>query len=202
MESIIPTLIATAESEWRFFGCDQTRLDGTAIDGRKEYQDGAWQRIGNYWHEIGGGYANLTGRDRGYPWSAAFISFCFKSSGAGARFPYSPAHSRFINAAIRNHDEDKPDAPLVGHKLADHVLKPGDLIGYWWGSEPIAFDTARRIGDYHSHTEIVVEVENRVARSIGGNVSHSVMLREVRLDAAGHLADGSANWFVAIENNL
>jgi len=202
MPSIIPKLIATAETEWTFFGSGTINLDGTSVDGRKEYQDGAWQRIGDYWREIGGPYLHLTGKDRGYPWSAAFISFCFNAAGAGDRFPYSPAHARYINAAIRNHDEKKEKAPLIGHKLQDRVLEPGDLIGYWRGGTPIAFETARRIGDYQSHTEIIVEVGNGVASSIGGNVSHSVMRREITLDAGGHLADRSANWFVAIENKL
>lgn len=174
-------------------------------DGKKECQDGAWQRVGDYWSFIGEShpsYKNLDGKDRGYPWSAAFISYCFDEAGAGTKFPYSPGHATYINKAISNARNNVANAPIVGHKLANHALKPGDLIGYWRGGTEVTFDKALQIGWYQSHTDIVVDVDNRVARSIGGNVGHSVTRREVKLNAAGNLTDTSENWFVVVENRL
>ncbi len=200
MASIIPSLLAECDEEWKFFGRSEKRLDGTDDVGLREYDDGAWQRIGDYWRALGGAYKNLTGKDRGVPWSAAFISWCMREAGAAARFPYSAGHAKYINQAIR--DSAKASAPLAGHRLAGYKLKPGDLIGYWRGKTKITFDNARKIGWYDSHTDIVVDVAAGKALSMGGNVMHSVTRREVKLNAKGELDDNRENWFVVIENNL
>jgi hypothetical protein len=194
-------LVQVATNEWEFFGRQQYLLNGQTIDGKKEYQDGAWQRIGDYWTFIGGSYQNLTGADRGYPWSAAFISFCMSQAGAGSKFPYSAGHATYINAAIKNANAGKTNASIVGQKLASYTPKVGDLIGYWRGTTPITFANALQIGWYQSHTDIVVEIDGTTLRSIGGNVGHSVTKREVKLKA-GKLIDTSENWFVIIENNM
>lgn len=193
-------LIEAAEAEWRFFQRSRIELNGASTVGLKEYQDGAWQRIADYWQFIGGAYKNLTGKDRGTAWSAAFISWCMHEAGAGAKFSYSAGHAVYINAAIAN--MQSRGKPLVAHAVDDYALKPGDLVGYWRGSTPVSIETARQIGWYESHTDIVVEVEPGVARAIGGNVLHSVTKRELKLDADGKLIDQSSNWFVVIENRI
>ena len=198
--SIVSSLLEVCEAEWQFFGRSVRNLDGSSKVGLREYDDGAWQRIGDYWREIGGAYKNLTGKDRGYAWSAAFISWCMRQAGAGAAFPYSAGHAKYINAAIRNAGDSS--APLIGHRLSGYKLKPGDLIGYWRGETKITFDNARKIGWYDSHTDIVVEVQAGKAFTMGGNVMHSVTKRAVRLGAKGDLTDKSENWFVAIQNNI
>lgn len=198
--SINQQLVNFCFDEWEFFGKPEIRLDGTSVDGKKEYEDGAWQRIADYWQFIGGQYKNLTGKDRGYPWSAAFVSFCMHHAGAGTSFPYAAGHYKYINESIRN--RDNPDACLIGHRPKEYSLKPGDLIGYWRGNRRITIENARNIGWYESHTEIVVGVENRKALTIGGNVGHSVTLREVRLNSNNNLVDRKNNWFIAIENRI
>ncbi len=197
---IIETLLQTCQNEWQFFGRSSIALDGTSTVGLREYEDGAWQRIADYWRFIGGAYKNLTGRDRGTAWSAAFVSFCMHEAGAGDRFPYSAGHSRYINAAIR--DSADPQATLFGQRLKAYRVKPGDLIGYWRGETRITFDNARSIGWYESHTDIVIEVGAGFAHAIGGNVMHSVTRRTVKLGTGGNLVDRSQNWFVVIQNNL
>jgi len=129
MASIIPKLIEVAAAEWKFFDNQELRLDGTFKKGRQEFEDGAWQRVGDYWKQLGGAFANLTGKDRGTPWSAAFISFCMREAGAGVRFPYSSGHATYINKAISNAAASKIGEPIFGHRLADYVPKVGDLIG-------------------------------------------------------------------------
>jgi hypothetical protein len=198
--SLVPELIEVCEAEWAFFGRSVTNIDGTSVVGKSEYEDGAWQRVADYWKFIGGAHKNLTGKDRGTPWSAAFISWCFNQAGARDQFPYSPGHATYINAAIRA--AGKPQVALEGKRLQAHKLKPGDLIGYWRGAKKITFDNALSVGWYESHTDIVVEVASGRAYSIGGNVLQSVTRREVKLNAAGMLADRSRNWFVVIQNNL
>ncbi len=39
------------------------------------------------------------GEDGDYAWSAAFIDYVMRMAGAGHRFPYSPTHADYINAA-------------------------------------------------------------------------------------------------------
>ncbi|MCP5251464.1 MAG: DUF2272 domain-containing protein [Burkholderiales bacterium] len=202
MTSIVPKLIEVCEEEWNFFERSVIRLDGTTKVGKKEYEDGAWQRIGDYWTFIGGAYKNLTGKDRGTAWSAAFISWCMNEAGAGNNFPYSAGHAKYINQAIRNSNNSAADAPIVGHRLKDYQLKVGDLIGYWRGDTKITFDNARQVGWYGSHTDIVVEIGDGVAFVIGGNVLHSVTKRAVKIGPNGTLTDKSQNWFVAIQNNM
>lgn len=202
MTSIVPKLLETCRREWEFFGRSVLNTDGTSKVGLREYEDGAWQRIGDYWRFIGSGYQHLTGKDRGTPWSAAFISWCMNESGAGTGFPYSAGHATYINAAIRQGQSGTAHAPLIAHAPKSYRLKPGDLIGYWRGEKRITIDNALSIGWYQSHTDIVVDVDGNKAYSIGGNVMHSVTKREVRLDAAGALSDKSQNWFVVIGNQL
>jgi len=202
MASIIPTLVQVCEKEWQFFGFSRKNLNGTSVVGKREYEDGAWQRIGDYWKFIGGAYKNLTGKDRGTAWSAAFISWCMNAAGAGNRFPYSASHATYINAAIANAISGKTSAPLIGQRLKGYKLKVGDLIGYWRGDKQISFDNALKSDWYQSHTDVIVEVSADIAYSIGGNVMHSVTKREVKLGAGGDLIDRSENWFVAVQNKL
>jgi hypothetical protein len=200
MSFFVQKLVAVAESEWEFFGRSRMGLDGTSVVGRKEYQDGAWQRIADYWQFIGGPYKNLSGRDRGTPWSAAFVSWCMNEAGAGKKFPYSAGHATYINQAVTN--AQLTTKPIVARELDNYSIKPGDLIGYWRGDRPVTIQTALQLGWYESHMDIVVSVGLGVANCIGGNVLHSVTQREVRLDDQGRLIDTSSNWFVAIENRI
>ncbi|GMW00732.1 MAG: hypothetical protein AMXMBFR84_18690 [Candidatus Hydrogenedentota bacterium] len=202
MASIIPALLNVCQNEWEFFGCSIMNLDGSVQIGKREYDEGAWQRVGDYWDFLGGRYAGLNGKDRGVAWSAAFISWCMHEAGAGDRFPYSPSHNKYINKAIKNSDNNVQDAPFSGKRLPGYAFKPGDLIGYWRGDTEVTYDTARQIGWYESHTDVIVSVEPGVAYCIGGNVEHSVTRRAVQLGPNGDLTDTSKSWFVAIQNNM
>jgi hypothetical protein len=166
MSSIIPGLVDFCKEEWQFFKRGEINLNGTCRDGLKEYEDGAWQRIADYWKFIGGPFKNLTGKDRGVPWSAAFISFCFKEAGAGKRFPYSSGHATYINEAIRN-NSTTGKRHICAHDLKGKSLEVGDLIGYWRGSTKITLKNALKIGWYQSHTDIVIEIGDGYAYAIG-----------------------------------
>ena len=200
--TIIEKLIFIADSEWEFFGKSEIGLDGTSRVGLREYEDGAWQRVADYWKFIGGGYQNLTGRDRGTPWSAAFISWCMGQAGSQTQFPYSAGHAKYINQSIKNAKFGNTSASIVAHPLKGYKLKLGDLIGYWRGDKKIDFDNANTIGWYQSHTEIVVGIDKDFAYTVGGNVMHSVTKRAVKIGINGDLIDKKENWFVAIQNNM
>lgn len=193
-------LVAVCDDEWNFFRRSVINLNGTSEVGLREHDDGGWQRVADYWKFIGGAYKNLTGRDRGTPWSAAFISWAMDAAGAGGKFPYSAGHATYINHAIRNAGSTTAD--LIGHPLNSYAPRVGDLIGYWRGEKPITFANATQVGWYQSHTDIVVEVGNGFIKSIGGNVMHSVTKRAVRTNSNGIIIDKRDNWFVVIENRI
>lgn len=202
MTSFVDALVSAAESEWAFFGSPIWKLNGKTVDGKKEYQDGAWQRIGDYWSPLGGPYANLTGKDRGYPWSAAFISHCIRGAGAGNKFQYSAGHSVYINSSIKAKNSGLDGAPFWGWKKSERPVERGDLIGYWRGDTQISVDNALSVGWYQSHTDIVVEVGDKYAYVIGGNVGNSVTKKQVKLNGAGVLIDTRYPWFVVMQNRL
>ena len=136
------------------------------------------------------------------PWSAAFISWCMSSAGAGKRFLYSASHAAYINQAIANAENGAFTSSTLGHPVTGYKLKAGDLIGHWRGDKKITFANAVRRGWYESHVDIVVEVHKGFALSIGGNVMHSVTKRAVKLGPNGELKDNRENWFVVIENKM
>jgi Uncharacterized protein conserved in bacteria (DUF2272) len=83
----IPAIVQTATAQWEFFGEQTYDLEGRLVqNGHKEGEDGFYQRIGQYWLE-GTSTRNIDGRDHDFPWSAAFISWVMKTSGAGQPLP-------------------------------------------------------------------------------------------------------------------
>ncbi|WP_105382384.1 DUF2272 domain-containing protein [Neorhizobium alkalisoli] len=203
MSHFTDDLIRTATEEWDFFGRSAYNLNGTTVDGKKEYQDGAWQRIGTYWQNIGGPYARLTGKDRGYPWSAAFVSFCMTDAKVPpTKFGKSAAHSSYINDAIRAMVSGNRSTAFFAQDKRQYPLKPGDLVAYWRGGRPISIGNALSVGYYQSHCDIVVDVNSASAYVIGGNVGNSVTRKELRIDSQGRLTDTGYKWFVILENLL
>jgi hypothetical protein len=196
-------LIAAASEEWEFFGRGTRSLSGATRVGRREYDDGAWQRVNAYWQCVHAlyrpQYGHLTGRDRGWPWSAAFVSFCMQRAGAGGAFAYASGHARYINAALRAAAAGDGDALYRARRVKDVSPAPGDLVGYWWGETPVTFDNALALGWYNSHIDIVVETAPGRIDVIGGNVSDSVLRKSLRCNAQGRLTDARHPWFVVLQ---
>lgn len=195
-------LLGMVHQEWVFFGSAYRDLNGRTNDGKKETDNGAWQRIGEYWRALGGPYARLTGKDTGWPWSAAFVSFCMRSAGAGNRFLYSASHSVYINDSIRRRNANDRTGAFIAYHPPEEALQPGDLLGYWRGPNEIGFESAVEYGTYPSHTDFVVDVRPGAAYIVGGNVSNGVTRYEIRLDRQGKLIDQRRPWFIVMRNLL
>ena len=175
----IPTIVRTATAQWEFFGEQTYDIDGRSVqNGHKEGEDGFYQRIGQYWLE-GTNTRNIDGRDHEFPWSAAFISWVMKTSGAGSNFRYSTQHSVYISQAIRDHLNNN-NVGFWGWRLNE--LKPavGDLV-CWAREDGVDFDH-QKSGNYAGHCDIVVAVEANEILVIGGNVGDSVTRRPLALD--------------------
>lgn len=214
--------VAIAMREWRLFGAP---VDDAAPDTRPnppaeqkpERWPGLWQRVGEYWwigQDPGTPEAAWTGKhdqtgrvfpyleDGEYAWSAAFISYVMRIAGAGPRFPYSPNHSTYVNAAAAHR------SPILRAWPPEaYAPKPGDLIcrARLWARKLRLSDLPT--GDFWpGHCAMVVEVNPEMLSTIGGNVDDAVTMVHVPVTSGGMLAtsDGTIldtryRWFVVIE---
>src|SRR5262245_9085052 len=159
-----PTVMAIAKAEFdRFHGIDE---GDQPLRGR----------IADY-YEAAGGSRNLDPTLDENAWSAAFVSFCIKESGATLdQFKFNLSHSVFVNAAIANADANR--GVFRGHRITEYAPKLGDLIHHNRSGGTLTFDFARAHTGYPSHSAIVVDFETRHgvrhAVTIGGNESNSI----------------------------
>ena len=154
-----PAVVAVAKAEFdRFHGID-------------EGDEPLRSHIADY-YEAAGGSRNLDPTSNENPWSAAFVSFCMKQSGAtAAQFKFSMLHSVYIHAAIANAIAGQ--GVFRGHRITEHAPKLGDLIHHNRSGGSFSFDFARDNMFYASHSAIVVDFEMRNgvrhAITVGGN---------------------------------
>jgi hypothetical protein len=218
--------VAIALREWRLFG---SKIDVEPTPGsppplpqdKPERQPGLWQRVGEYWwiglavppseqppreesytgkHDEAGGLFPAADDGR-YAWSAAFISYVMRIAGAGPRFPYSPNHATYVNAAAAH------TSPILQALPPDaYAPRPGDLICFGRaGSRNLKFSDLPTSSGWPGHCAIVVDVRPGMLGVIGGNVSDAVMWSNVPVTEAGMIAtpDGCAvdkrhPWFVVL----
>lgn len=202
--------VAIALREWRAFGMP---VDDDAPDSRPipdtpllkpERQPGLWERIGEYWwigqdpyereaswtgkHDADGTRFDFT-HDGHYAWSAAFISYVMRAAGAGDRFPYSPNHATYINAAASGET-----SALHAEAVTAYAPQLGDIICYGRGSGArVRFEMLPTSYGFPAHCAIVVARAANQISVIGGNVDDAVTLTHVPVAADGKLAgaDGS-----------
>ena len=188
-------------------------------------QEGLWQRVGDYWwvsQEPDSRASLWTGKtdengvefsaeeaDR-YAWSAAFISYVMRVAGAGNRFPYSPAHATYINAARMAVNGNETDAPprdwaIVAQRPDEYAPRLGDLI--CTGRDQalgISFDDLP--AQFPGHCDIVVAIRPGTLSVIGGNVAAAVSMKHVPVTGNGRIADANGvslddryPWFVVLQ---
>ena len=206
--------VAIAEREWRAFGSvvnDAPPGRDMPVDFRPDRQPGLWQRVGDYWwigqnalsKESGwtGRYNEFGSPYLGEPpaWSAAFISYVMRVAGAGDRFPYTPLHADYINAAAQGQGVLRAERPEA------YPPAQGDLICYGRaGAQRMRFEDlpAPR---FYGHCDLVVQAIPGQLVVIGGNVSAGVTMKHVPVTQAGTLAgpdgrvlDDRYPWFVVL----
>ncbi len=214
--------VAIALREWRLFGQPvdddppETRPPPPAAD-KPERQPGLWQRVGEYWwisQDPGEREAAWTGKhdangvlfragsDGAYAWSAAFISYVMRIAGANERFPYSPNHWTYVNAAASG------TSPILrARDLRQYAPKLGDLVCYGRGrSTGMRFTDLPSTSFWPGHCSMVVAATPGTISVIGGNVDDAVTLTHVPVgpdgllsDPDGHLLDSRYPWFVAVQ---
>ena len=210
--------VQIALREWRAFG-STVLSPNQQLPYDAERSEGLWQRVGEYWWlglPLGAPDQRLTGmhdgsgrifpasEDAEFAWSAAFIDYVMRMAGAGHRFPYSPAHADYINAAKEHTNGRRPGLAITALAPESYAPQPGDLVCMWRGGRPIRYadlPTSR----FPGHCDIVVAVHPGSIDGIGGNVDNTVALSHIPVTADGRLAspDGTVvdpdhPWFVVI----
>ena len=206
--------VAIALREWRAWGMpvnDAPPGPDLPLEVRGDRQAGMWQRVGDYWWfgQDGGSQSSAwtgkyAGDGREYhtappAWSAAFISYLMRSAGAGDRFPYSPLHATYINAAAAG------NAVLAAQPPEAYAPQLGDLICYGRrGAQGLRF-TDLPTASFFGHCDIVAGIIPEQLTVIGGNVSAGVTMKHVPVTSQGTLAtpDGAVvdtryPWFVVL----
>ena len=134
-------------------------------------------------------------------WSAVFVSYCVQQAGATENeFLFAQAHSRFVNAAIANADNDR--GVFRGIKISSSPLQVGDILQNNRGGTTHDFAFARSHDRYESHSAVVVQVvktgSDHVAFTVGGNEGDSIRLTKVLLNKSGTVKQRSSNPYIAI----
>jgi hypothetical protein len=132
-----------------------------------------------------------------HPWSAAFISWIMKKSGAGAAFNYAAAHAAYISAAKQNRLADNTN-PFKAYRISEKSPQIGDLICKRRAGSGATYENIR-VG-HKTHCDIVTEVKPGQVTSIGGNVSNSVKATVVPTDSGGHISDSRYFAVVTIQS--
>lgn len=190
--------VRLAISEWEKWGEQKIDKYNTIItQGGKEFQEGYSERVGQYWKEGTG--KNYDGNNRDIPWSATFISWLMKKSGAKNRFKYSTSHSTYIIDSISNRKRGLLNKPFVGFRVNELAPKVGDLVCY---SREISKDLYNTTTPYKSHCDIVVKKGGNFIEVIGGNVGQSVSRRTLVTDNKGYLIDNNSKWFAILKSNI
>jgi hypothetical protein len=202
-------VVAITLREWRLFGqpIDDNPPGARqpfALEDKPERDPGLWQRVGEYWWtgmNPGAPESGWTGKhdangivfppsvDGEYAWSAAFVSYVMRIAGAGAGFPYSASHARYIDAAKQMAAGRTSGWLITAERPDAYAPQPGDLICLGRGrAGDLRYDDLPA-GSFPAHCDIVVDtaVPGQIS-VIGGNVDDAVTLKHVPVTADGRLA--------------
>ena len=218
--------VGIATREWRLFG---QLVDDDPPDSRPEplpeqkpeRMPGLWQRVGEYWwvgldpSDVESSWTGIhdeTGteydphRDGFFAWSAAFISYVMRISGARDDFPYAASHAIYINIAASGGAK-----ALTAFAPSAYAPQLGDLICTTLGAaaNKIHFADLPTARVFTSHCDMVI-AHGRPDQItvVGGNVDDAVTAKHIPLTADGKLADPSGQvidtrypWLVVLRVN-
>ena len=167
---------------------------------KKEWMEGAYQRIGVYWNQLATNpkykkWSGYNGRSdtvlapdgtlissKNQPWSAAFISWVAHEAGASSSFKYSPSHSSYVVAALRAAKSANSVVNFVARRHGTYKPKVGDLIACERRPDvDPTFDTYIDYvaqSKYEAHCDFVVHVGASRLTVVGGNISNTVTKRD------------------------
>jgi len=131
-----------------------------------------------------------------HQWSAVFISYLMKVSGAVEYFKYAANHSVYIRWAVQNRLNN--EGKFRAYTITEYAPVPGDLVCFARQSGIDYYTTY----SYASHCDLVVETAPGLVRVIGGNFANSVTLRSINTDSRGYIKDSREPYFAIIRTLL
>ncbi|MGJ7497884.1 DUF2272 domain-containing protein [Variovorax sp. RT4R15] len=166
----------------------------------RENQEPLASQIKAYWQDLGFAFPGTA-----TAWSAVFVSWCVQKAGATAsQFKFAQAHSQFVFQAIANASNSTGD--FRGHPVTRYSPKVGDILHNNRSGNTFDFAFASTHKSYESHSAVVMEVgvdtKGKYLRTIGGNESDSVGMKEVRLNPQGRVINNSGLFISVIETLL
>ncbi len=132
-----------------------------------------------------------------HPWSAAFISWVIKKSGAGKSFKYAPAHASYIVWAKQNRLANNA-SPFKAYRLNEAKPRVGDLVCKARAGSGASYDNI--VAGMRTHCDIVIEEHPDHLVTIGGNVKQSVYKTPVKLDSNGYVNQAGYFAVIRVEN--
>ena len=192
-------VVKEADREWRRWGMQTRDKEGNYIQrGGKEDENGFFQRVGQYWRNLG--WQGVDGRSEDHYWSSAFISWIMGGVGRafGVPFKETHRHSNYIQEYVQNRKQGNLNADYVAYRINEKPAEVGDLLCY--AREDTEDDPYDRTTKYASHCDIVVSKTKDEIEVIGGNVGNSVT-KKVLKSIDGYVIDQNNRWFAIIKNN-
>jgi hypothetical protein len=191
---MVERAIQEAVGEW-------LRFDrGAGVEYRQPYS--------NYINEMwtARGYPDLTGEDRDWYWSAAYISWILENAGY-ERTKFDIRHSTYIHEAIQNKVLGR-DRDFWAYRINDAEPQVCDILCQWRQTET-TYDEAETKSQFPSHTDIVIAVRDQAVITLGGNVANassgsagvSVETKTYRRNSDGLLAR-ERNLFAIMKNRF
>jgi hypothetical protein len=219
-------VLRIALAEWRDWGSPVQDEGEASAPVRPESDPAQFPRVLAYWQAVPVDHGAIATNRRRYAerlaggrpepalwaepaWSAAFISWVFRSAGVDTpEFPPSATHALYLDGLLAQARHFPAAAPFVPHAPEQRVPAPGDLLCRDRSAAPLRHWTERlaetgRIRPMHC--DIVVGAAPGRVEAIGGNVGDAVTLTRFRATAEGYLLPlpaGRAPFFVIMESRL
>lgn len=152
--------------------------------------------VKEYWKSIGNNQLDGKTIVNGIrpAWSSAFVSFCVKTAGAGAKFQYTQAHCHYVKKAMEQANGTIGTFGYKAQRSDAYKPKVGDIIV---GGREYAlaydYDKAALIYEadtfYPSHGDIVIDITATHVLTMGGNITNNVDQKRLKLTSTGYLRD-------------
>jgi hypothetical protein len=217
-------VLRIALAEWRDWGSRIAEATEPASPAQPESDPAQFPRVLAYWQAVPVDHGAIANNRRRYveqlaggrpdpalwaepAWSAAFISWVFRSAGVDSpEFRPSATHALYLDGLLAQAQHFPAGAPFRPHAPEQRVPAPGDLICRDRSAAPLRHWTDRlaetgRIRPMHC--DIVVGAIPGRVEAIGGNVGDAVTLSRFPATVEGYLLPlPRAPFFVIMESRL
>ncbi|QYU67887.1 DUF2272 domain-containing protein [Leptolyngbya sp. 15MV] len=200
--------IRIALAEWRDWGAPVQEADAPAPGAGSEADPAQFPRVLAYWQAVPEDHGAIPGNRRRYAtllaggaparalwsepaWSAAFVSWVFRSAGVdAAEFPPSATHALYLDGLLATAMRYPAMAPFVPHAADERAPAPGDLICRDRSAAPLRHwsDRLAETGRLRPmHCDIVVSLAPGRVEAVGGNVGDAVTMTRFPASPDGRL---------------